>query len=64
MKLGNIEVKAGANEAVIGSVIAITIVLMFVDVPLASADLFKQGFGALIAWGASYTMGKKSEDTP
>jgi len=62
MKIGTIEIAIGPNEAVIGAVIAITVVLMFVDVPLSSSDLFKQGFGALIAWGAGYAMGKK--ETP
>jgi hypothetical protein len=64
MKMGSMEVTVGANEAIIGAVIVITVGLMFVTVPETSADLFKQGFGALIAWGAGYAMGKKSEATP
>lgn len=64
MKIGNTEIQIGPNEAIIGAVIAITVILMFVDVPMKSADLFKQGFGALIAWGAGYAMGKKGEQKP
>lgn len=63
MKFGNTEIQVGANEVVIGAVIVLTLMLMFIDVPIGSGDLFKQGFGALIAWGAGYAMGKKG-DTP
>lgn len=61
MKIGNTEITIGLNESIIGAVIGITVALMIFDVPAASADLFKQGFGALIAWGAGFAMGKKSE---
>lgn len=61
MKIGNAEIKSGPNEAIIGAVILITVGLMFVEVPASSSELFKIGFGALIAWGAGYAMGKKSE---
>jgi hypothetical protein len=52
MKLGNIEIKAGANEVIIGAVIALTLLLLFISPPKESNDLFKVGFGALIAWAA------------
>jgi len=57
MKIGNVEIKLGANEVVIGAVVVITIALMIVD-EISNADMFKQGFGALIAWGAGYATGK------
>lgn len=63
MKFGNTEIQIGANEVVIGAVIVLTLMLMFIDVPTGSGEMFKQGFGALIAWGAGYAMGKKG-DTP
>lgn len=58
MKFGNIDIKLGANEVVLGSVVILTFFLLYVAPPAGSIDLFKQGFGALIAWGAGYTMGK------
>lgn len=61
MKLGNVEITIGINEAIIGAVVILTTSLMFVDVPKDNADLFKQGFGALIAWGAGFAAGKISE---
>ena len=47
-----------ANHSVIGSVIFLTLLLMFIVVPKDNVELFKTGFGALIAWGAGYAMGK------
>lgn len=64
MKVGNIEIKIGPNEAIIGSVIGITAGLMFVTVPTGSTELFKLGFVALISWGAGYATGKKGEEKP
>jgi hypothetical protein len=64
MKIGKMEVTITTNEAIIGAVVIITGLLMFVHVPKDSSDLFKQGFGALIAWGAGFAMGKKGEDKP
>jgi hypothetical protein len=61
MKLGNIEIKLGANELVLGSVVLLTFSLLFVSPPKDSTDLFKLGFTALIAWGAGYAMGKTSK---
>jgi len=61
MKIGDTEVSLAVNEVIIGAVVIITIGLMWVNVPKDSADLFKQGFGALIAWGAGYAMGKNKE---
>jgi hypothetical protein len=62
MKFGNIEIRMGANEIVIGAVVFFTGWLIFKDSAIANGDLFKQGYGALIAWGAGYAMGKK--ETP
>lgn len=60
MKFGNIDIKFGANEVVLGAVVLLTFFLLYQSPPDDSVDLFKQGFGALIAWGAGYAMGKSS----
>ncbi len=65
MKIGNFQITVGPNEIVITAVVGITIGLMWQAPPAGAADLFKQGFGALIAWGAGYAMGKsQSADQP
>ena len=63
MKLGNVEIKIGANEIIIGSVVVITLSLLWTSPNVPNADLFKIGFQSLIAWGAGYAMGtaKKGE---
>lgn len=54
MKFGNLEIKLGANEIVIGTVIVLTFCLLFISPPKDATELFKQGFNTLIAWGAGY----------
>ena len=54
MKFGNIEIKLGANEIVIGSVVVLTFMLLFTSPPKDGVDLFKTGLQTLIAWGAGY----------
>lgn len=61
MKLGNMEIKIGANELILGAVVILTTMLLWISPPKDSVDLFKQGFGALIAWGAGYAMGKNTK---
>ena len=63
MKFGNIEVRLGANEIIIGAVVVITLSLLWTSPSVPNSELFKIGFQSLIAWGAGYAMGtvKKGE---
>ena len=57
MTLPNINIKVEANVLVIFSVIAITVLLVFVP-EVKNEELFKLGFTAVIAWGSGYATGK------
>jgi hypothetical protein len=58
MKFGKVEITFGANEIVIGAVVILTFCLLWKTGKVENADLFKEGFIALVSWGAGYATGK------